>query len=304
MRMLGNNLIWYVFDKLERKSTWTLASDDAFQLLKCLSEIPQAERASYIKDFAIMPIFDQDAGKLLSVSIAKRGAVSILDPSKIIDKDTWAVTLISSGYSSGILRTPIDSGCGHAKIIYEGFKNGCPFTGYVHLTRAKDSPSGYATVKTERMETHVDVLDRKKSLTWSVSRTLVEALELEAGQHIPFNVTGNRNLTPSGLVDALFDAIDRCEDFICSFFQEKKYDYDEVSGRMIELETFEQRRKKIEKLSRRSSSEKEYNCLTWAKDKLLNMGIYLPEVDTALAAPDDYIENINLNPSLIQILKK
>jgi hypothetical protein len=45
----------------------------------------------------------------------------------------------------------------------------------------------------------------------------------------------------------------------------------------------------------------EYNCLTWARDRLKDAGIVLPPIDTVLAVPDEYIKRIASNPSLVRL---
>lgn len=202
-----------------------------------------------------------------------------MNSSIAIDRDNWAVTLISTDGSTPSFLGLTDQNFGHAQIVFEGVKEGSPFVKIVHLTQTKYTPTGYGIVKIKTLPFYEEIRYRKKTPTWGRPRVLVEKIEKEMGKYFVFDVTGNGFLSPN-MFKNLKDAI------VIGF----QSGWNGESSKEICA--------KEKKFHERVSSE--HNCLTWAKKGLDMMGVELPPVDSFIAAPNQYVDLIESQSYLVK----
>lgn len=196
-----DQLIWHAIDYSKETSSWIWAGNDAYALMNAVSSLDPNIRAEVInKGCDIKMKFLH--GKLVQASIKPRvnnqkisnyitHASSQLDSQVCIDKDNWAVTLISAGASSdfGISGDPF---FGHAEIIYEGVENGVKFTRLIHWVNDNENP-GYGKVVKKNIE-ESKISYRKKTQTWPRSKAQVEMMinsEDEKDKSGQFGICGN-----------------------------------------------------------------------------------------------------------------
>lgn len=259
----GDQLIWHSFDRSTKTSSWAPAGNDAVYILESLSELPSESRKPFLMDFNIATSFDNITGKILSASISKVRKESKLGPSQTIDRDNWAVTLISDGESSDFFGFEVDRNCGHAKIIYEGIESGARFIGFVHVT-AGIASSGYATVIAKGLDVARDVEYRKKTPTWLRPRALVEGLIRENGKIVPFNHSGNPILSDNTPVNLTNGFVEGFVGTLCEGLASRR-----------EVFSFENVWGGVKGAVAKLAANPDYNCLTWAKERLELMGIVI-----------------------------
>ena len=119
-----DDLIWQLFDKTTNRASQTLCLEN--------QELDVNQRVSLVEDSEITG-FQSNENQLTSVSTARMKKTSVLDPEQTIDRDSWAITLISCGDSGS---DPLSWG-GHAAILIEGVANGLFFMKKAHLIRGK-----------------------------------------------------------------------------------------------------------------------------------------------------------------------
>lgn len=282
-------LIWHAFDPGFLKVSWILAGDEDVQIINHLMRLQESERIEYTKGLEVKS--DWHEGELSSAFLSKIPQVSripkisfqsLMDSTKIVNRDNWAVTLINHGASSSMENLSFSPLFGHAMIVYEGIKNDTPFVKLIHL------------VATGR-EAKVSILDLEKSNpkynsktpTWIRSRHLVEQLEQEDGKTYLFNLTGHELL--GGQVNRYtIDAFTAG----CNFGRQHFDSIEDFCGKL---------RNRIKSYTSDLKANPDLNCLTWAKEAFEKMGIKLPDIPYLLAEPKRYVEYISSNPSLVKI---
>lgn len=258
----GDDLIWRLFDKTTKKVSWVYACSMPIRAIKIWCEGLYPSETPFFRDFRVETFFD-NLGGLCSVYISKIQAQSRLDPKKIIDRDNWAITLISAG-TCGI--DPVSWG-GHAMIAYEGIEGGKPFLRYAHLgvpRRAQRQSDGTVEIVDD---TTLHGQGRKlvihsQSETWMRSRGAIRVMEErikeEVGKVLPFNP------------------------FMGAY-----------SGK-----TFIQQ--VIEFFTGSQPVDYADSCLSWAVRNIYSTGIILPFWRDMSILPKAYISHIALFPSLVK----
>lgn len=206
----GTDLVWRLFDRTTNTESWIYADVNANGLREYLEGVPTEGGTTYLKDFKVdihvLKVGRND--KLRSVFVSKITQLSQMDEKTLLDKDRWAVTLISVGYSS-LLHVPIvnrtlkDPICGHAMIVYEGIKNGERFLSYAHITGSPDDEM-FPNRNSNEFQVEFDENSSKRKFhaqtpTWSRSRILVEqmvnSMRNDQARPIVTTPTGNPVLT-------------------------------------------------------------------------------------------------------------
>lgn len=319
--------VWRMYDPDSKRITCCNVNPDDFQTLEGLRQLPQNQWESVPLDFKADIFLNERS--LHSVSLVKKTHQSQMDPSKTVDRDNWAVTLISHGLCSGfdlkfleekgidtrligIDHVSFDPGFGHAMIVWEGIEKGAHFIKRAHLT-TRETPSGYAQIQEDNF--HVDSARiRAKSKTWLRPRSFVkrmtELIQRDKQEYVLFNLTGNPDhsehrfsliftqfpksleLVAYDFGDYTLDSLENCWDLFINCSPRK--------------ETIERQHQRKEWRALRYAKTFGFidagkNCLTWTKKPLLEAGIELPEIDSFVNSPDAYIQWIANNPSLVKL---
>lgn len=202
----ANELIWRIFDQ-NTKCAKSITAHNNLNLQEYLRNTPTGAEDAYLKDFAVTLQFEgTTTEKIQSIVISKLLAPSRLASYVILDRDSWAVTLISRGASSGLCEQSIDPGFGHAMIAYEGIREGRRFIEYAHFRTDEENSSLFEKRGKGELLKEKDVLERNasknvisnefaysaKSPTWNRSRDKVMRMinEIEQKKLIRFNQTG------------------------------------------------------------------------------------------------------------------
>ena len=303
----GDDWIWHVVDLTEKTSSWILAGQDTKDTMQLISTSTPAIREEFIaKCCDIEMEFQCGSGRLLKASIKPRiikavdtqqisnritHASSQFDPSKIIDENNWAITLISTGQSSGswIPLADLEIGdplkFGHAEIIYEGLERGAKFTKMVHIFA-----TGVFSAKVEHKPINRKVLYSQKSPTWERPRALVERMinriNEDTGRTILFNQIGN-DLLSKNTWKLAYD----------SFIEGTR-----VGRKTLSIgEKISMGKEYIERIKSDPTSSFDYNCLTYAIEGIELTGIKLPPISAPLAVPSNYVGWLAQNPSLAKL---
>jgi hypothetical protein len=288
LRLKEGALIWQEFDSAKRVSSWVHVNSSDIQVVSNLTHLSNEEYVAALGDFTMEAATDPSSGKLISVNLAKVSFSSKMDPSKIVDKDNWAITLVSHGASLVFNDRSIDPGFGHAKIIYEGAEDGTHFIRQIHLTtmenRDIEIPPGHARVEVK--EFTIDPSEIKaRTQTWLRPRSTVQRLEGEANKFYLFNHSGNGHIAASlygynagyevgKQVNSLWDLFSKITEGINQILPEM--DAKLAAGEVLAP-----------------------NCLNWAINAMGMAGVKLPCANKWLAVPDDYLRHIAADSSLI-----
>ncbi|NGX26544.1 MAG: hypothetical protein K940chlam6_00469 [Chlamydiae bacterium] len=262
------NLVWRLFDKKTKTASLinTLPFDDFAP--------PNVEVTTYYRPCkATIETDRHDA--LLSVVI-QRFYRSELDRTKVLDRDTWAVTLICAGSSSSADYNCLDN-CKHAMIVYEGVgENRIQFKKAAHLTQ-RGAERGFA--RSAIIDNNVPPY-HLKTPTWTRTREAVERMLQNVGdahqRRIPFDINGEQHIVYA------YQAI--VESLYC-------WRNGVINGDSF-LDIPQEATNEVRRFFLGMSFK---NCLTWDICKLDRAGIRLPLILGALASPEEYIRSMDVN---------
>lgn len=143
--------MWSIFDP--EKAT---VRQFPFNFNEIMKEMPIETLKWFVKGFQL-DAFDTVNHKFVT---KKRTYPSRLDPTKIIDNDIWAVSLVNSVKKSALIPQ-------HAMLAIEGVKDGEPFFRYAHIS----SEEGVTFLPFNK-----SIYQQKNGLTWLRERPLVIAM--------------------------------------------------------------------------------------------------------------------------------
>jgi len=240
-----------------------------------LKHIPIEHRIAFLRDFTLDHVVLSPTGRLQNAVMRRLSSASTLNPKVSIDRDNWAVTLISVGSKSD----PTTWG-GHAEIVIEKFVNGQLVIDVAHLTF-----SGVHYLENVRQEDLKKLLQRK-SPTWLLSRRNVgdmikemrweERMQEKGAKPIEFFLGGRDSLfRKNGPLATIFSkpSLSNPINLAPVVFGEPLVDGD---------------------FARMPSNDVD-NCITWARAKLLLAGVKLPSnfVDGFITMPKMYTDSVN-----------
>lgn len=169
---------WSLFQTLPVVTSWEITSPtvtwnpiSSRELLDLAIEVQQLKSNLYSEctgplgpweDYVIG--YSSEGFRLTSVVLQKIRAVCQLDETQVVDRDNWAITLVSVG---GYHSDPTAKR-GHAEILVEGIKGGTPFSSRAHLTKKRGA-------EIKKPNTPFRSL-RNYSRTWVVNRVAVQKM--------------------------------------------------------------------------------------------------------------------------------
>lgn len=225
----GSDYIWRFFDKNTNTASWIYADLNNKILQEYIDGAPEEDCSDYLKDFRIHIQVEKtkNYSKLSGVSLSKVIESSQVDSTGkvLLDRDNWALTLISGGYSSiydtakplkklGLIQNNSkiglikDNQFGHAMIAIEGIKKGKRFLHYAHLTTAPTHPK-FPNKKSNEAE--VELLKDENLMkshfqtpTWPLKRInvekMIESIEKDQNKPILFVSSGNFLLSSEPII--------------------------------------------------------------------------------------------------------
>jgi hypothetical protein len=139
-----------------------------------LEQIPAPHRLSVYSNLDVTSFNVSDSGQLESVCLKKSSESSCLDSTKIVDRDHWAVTLVSVSEDLNVLNYTDPFHCaGHAEVIVEGIEShwdvkqhayvGKPFIYAAHLTQ--NNGVQICSTNPQYLNDHI----KTKTQTWLLS---------------------------------------------------------------------------------------------------------------------------------------
>jgi hypothetical protein len=275
----GPELVWRIYHTASKTLSFIPADykTKGFRAELLLAD----DRVAFLRDFNFRYRLN-DCSKLLSVSIHKKIFQSQLSSNVLINRDVWAVTLISGGPSSRSWASRM-ANFGHAMIAYEGVENGDPFLKRVHLTTIPEDPS-HPTKRSDeaRIEFRDDLLrlDCLRTPTWPRAKEQVDSMiqwcQLKNRTPIPFNHGGQWWSNSSFLSAVVSLAVN---DDSSPAIRDERNNLITIGHTQIQIR---------------------YNCLTWSITALRMAGIDLPEPKGLVAEPIAYIESIVKEPEVVR----
>ena len=263
------NLVWRLFNR----KTKTASLINALPFGDFAP--PNVEVTTYYRP--CQATIETDRHDALQSVVIQRFYRSELDRTKLLNRDTWAVTLICGGSSSGADYNYSDN-CKHAMIVYEGVdENRIQFKKVAHLTK-RGAERGFA--RSEIIDNDNIPYYHVKTPTWTRTREAVERMLQNVGdahqRRIPFDINGEQHIVYSYqvIVNSSYRWLngvingDHCLDIPQEATNEVRRFFLGMSFK---------------------------NCLTWAITKLDRAGIRLPLILGALASPEEYIRSMDVN---------
>jgi len=277
----GQELVWRIYHTASKTLSF-IPADRRAKSLRARVFLAE-DRAAFLRDYNFR--FQLNTRhKLLSVSIDKKTFSSQLALNVSVDRDIWAVTLISGGPSSRSRHlSSLMARFGHAMIAYEGVESGSPFFKCIHLTTAPEQPLHRVRSDHEaeiEFRDHYHRRDCLRTPTWQRTREQIESM-IEWCHHqnrrpVPFN-HGGQLWTNSSLWSAMISLVQ-----IASQVAATRREGGVAIGPRLHVET-------------------QYNCLTFSISALERANIHLPSPRGFIAEPNAYIESIVNNPATARL---